>query len=70
MLEGGDLTPSHRRGPTPQAAADSTRARGGQAEAAPGHARAIKRKAKGGRIGIDFGNENELIRIFEALTEK
>jgi len=30
----------------------------------------IVRKGKGGRIEIDFGNENELIRIFEALTDK
>ena len=30
----------------------------------------IKRKARGGRIEIDFTNENELIRIFEALTER
>ena len=30
----------------------------------------IKRKARGGRIEIDFGSENELIRIYEALTEK
>jgi ParB family chromosome partitioning protein len=30
----------------------------------------IVRKAKGGRIEIDFTSEDELIRIFESLTEK
>ena len=30
----------------------------------------IKRKGKGGRIEIDFTNEDELIRIYEALTER
>ena len=30
----------------------------------------IVRKGKGGRIEIDFGDENELQRIFEQLTEK
>ncbi len=29
----------------------------------------IARKGKGGRIEIDFGDENELQRIFERLTE-
>ena len=43
--------------------------RGGQAEAAPRHARADQAQGQGGRIEIDFSNENELIRIFEALTE-
>jgi ParB family chromosome partitioning protein len=30
----------------------------------------IERRGKGGRIEIDFSNENELQRIFEQLTEK
>jgi ParB family transcriptional regulator, chromosome partitioning protein len=30
----------------------------------------IARKGKGGRIEIDFGDENELHRIYEQLTEK
>ncbi|HXW10880.1 MAG TPA: ParB/RepB/Spo0J family partition protein [Steroidobacteraceae bacterium] len=30
----------------------------------------IKRKGKGGRIEIDFTSEDELIRIYEALTER
>jgi ParB family chromosome partitioning protein len=30
----------------------------------------IRRKGKGGRIEIDFTNEDELIRIYEALTER
>jgi hypothetical protein len=28
------------------------------------------RKGTAGRIEIDFGNENELQRLFEVLTEK
>jgi ParB family chromosome partitioning protein len=30
----------------------------------------IARKGKGGRIEIDFGDENELQRIYEQLTDK
>ena len=30
----------------------------------------IVRKGKGGRLEIDFGDENELHRIYEQLTEK
>ena len=30
----------------------------------------IIRKGKGGRVEIDFGDENELHRIYEQLTEK
>ena len=30
----------------------------------------IARKGKGGRIEIDFGDENELHRIYDNLTEK
>ena len=72
VLEGGELTatPSPRT-VTPQAAADvHTRAAEDKLKLLLGTRVRIKRKAKGGRIEIDFGNENELIRIFEALTEK
>ena len=30
----------------------------------------IVRKGKGGRIEVDFGNEDELHRIYEHLTEQ
>ena len=72
VLEGGEVasTPSPRT-VTPQAAADvHTRAAEDKLKLLLGTRVRIKRKAKGGRIEIDFGNENELIRIFEALTEK
>ncbi len=72
VLEGGELTAtSSPRTVTPQAAADvHTRAAEDKLKLLLGTRVRIKRKAKGGRIEIDFGNENELIRIFEALTEK
>jgi len=72
VLEGGELTatPSPRT-VTPQATADvHTRAAEDKLKLLLGTRVRIKRKTKGGRIEIDFGNENELIRIFEALTEK
>ena len=72
VLEGGEVTstPSARTS-TPQATADvHTRAAEDKLKLLLGTRVRIKRKAKGGRIEIDFGNENELIRIFEALTEK
>ena len=72
VLEGGEVTatPSPRT-VTPQATADvHTRAAEDKLKLLLGTRVRIKRKAKGGRIEIDFGNENELIRIFEALTEK
>ena len=71
VLEGGEVasTPSPRA-VTPQATADvHTRAAEDKLKLLLGTRVRIKRKAKGGRIEIDFGNENELIRIFEALTE-
>jgi len=70
-LEGGELTASSPRTVTPQAVSDvHTRAAEDKLKLLLGTRVRIKRKAKGGRIEIDFGNENELIRIFEALTEK
>jgi len=72
VLEGGELTAaSTPRTVTPQTASDvHTRAAEDKLKLLLGTRVRIKRKAKGGRIEIDFGNENELIRIFEALTEK
>ena len=73
VLEGGDLhddalhaAPQRRR----LRADVHTRAAEDKLKLLLGTRVRIKRKAKGGRIEIDFGNENELIRIFEALTEK
>jgi ParB family chromosome partitioning protein len=72
VLEGGELTAtSTPRTVTPQAVSDvHTRAAEDKLKLLLGTRVRIKRKSKGGRIEIDFGNENELIRIFEALTEK
>jgi ParB family chromosome partitioning protein len=71
VLEGGELTTPPARTAAPQTAADvHTRAAEDKLKLLLGTRVRIKRKAKGGRIEIDFGNENELIRIFEALTEK
>ena len=48
-----------------------TRAAEEQLESALGtRVRMISRKGKGGRIEIDFTNENELKRIYDALTGK
>jgi ParB family chromosome partitioning protein len=72
VLEGGELTATLTpRTVTPQAVSDvHTRAAEDKLKLLLGTRVRIKRKSKGGRIEIDFGNENELIRIFEALTEK
>jgi ParB family chromosome partitioning protein len=72
VLEGGEPTAtSPPRTAAPAPAADvHTRAAEDKLKLLLGTRVRIKRKAKGGRIEIDFGNENELIRIFEALTEK
>jgi len=72
VLEGGELTTTPPgRTAAPQPAADvHTRAAEDKLKLLLGTRVRIKRKARGGRIEIDFGNENELIRIFEALTEK
>ena len=72
VLEGGELTATPSpRSVTPQVTSDvHTRAAEDKLKLLLGTRVRIKRKAKGGRIEIEFGNENELIRIFEALTEK
>ena len=71
VLEGESLAATRTRGAAPAPAADvHTRAAEDKLKLLLGTRVRIKRKAKGGRIEIDFGNENELIRIFEALTEK
>ena len=71
VLEGESLAAPQTRTATPAPAADvHTRAAEDKLKLLLGTRVRIRRKAKGGRIEIDFGNENELIRIFEALTEK
>ena len=71
VLEGESLAAPRTRSAAPAPAADvHTRAAEDKLKLLLGTRVRIKRKAKGGRIEIDFGNENELIRIFEALTEK
>ena len=71
VLEGESLAAPQTRVAAPAPAADvHTRAAEDKLKLLLGTRVRIKRKAKGGRIEIDFGNENELIRIFEALTEK
>ncbi len=71
VLEGESLAAPRTRGAAPAPAADvHTRAAEDKLKLLLGTRVRIKRKAKGGRIEIDFGNENELIRIFDALTEK
>ena len=72
VLEGGEplATPAPRTVVPAPAADVHTRAAEDKLKLLLGTRVRIKRKAKGGRIEIDFGNENELIRIFEALTDK
>jgi len=72
MLEGGEplATPAPRTVAPAPVADVHTRAAEDKLKLLLGTRVRIKRKAKGGRIEIDFGNENELIRIFEALTDK
>jgi ParB family chromosome partitioning protein len=71
VLEGGEPpAATSRRTAAPAPADVHTRAAEDKLKLLLGTRVRIKRKAKGGRIEIDFGNENELIRIFEALTEK
>ena len=72
VLEGGEIIPAPSSRTTGASApADvHTRAAEDKLKLLLGTRVRIKRKAKGGRIEIDFGNESELIRIFEALTEK
>ena len=71
VLEGGEplATPAPRTVAPAPAADVHTRAAEDKLKLLLGTRVRIKRRAKGGRIEIDFGNENELIRIFEALTE-
>ncbi len=71
-LEGGEAaaSPSSRTAAPAPSADVHTRAAEDKLKLLLGTRVRIKRRAKGGRIEIDFGNENELIRIFEALTEK
>jgi ParB family transcriptional regulator, chromosome partitioning protein len=57
--------------PKPEPAKDvHTRAAEERLRFAMGTRVRIVRKGKGGRIEIDFGDENELHRIYEQLTEK
>jgi ParB family chromosome partitioning protein len=69
VLEGGD-----RPAPSPQRAPAQTdvhtRAAEDKLKLQLGTKVRIKRRGKGGRIEIDFTNEDELIRIYEALTER
>jgi ParB family chromosome partitioning protein len=69
VLEGGD-----RPAPSPQRASAQTdvhtRAAEDKLKLQLGTKVRIKRRGKGGRIEIDFTNEDELIRIYEALTER
>jgi ParB family transcriptional regulator, chromosome partitioning protein len=71
VLEGDDVSRPSRahaaEGPAPDV---HTRAAEDKLKLMLGTRVRIKRKAKGGRIEIDFTNEDELIRIYEALTEK
>lgn len=70
ILEGGDIAP--RRTP-PRAATPpdaDTRAAEDKLKVLLGTRVRIVRKGKRGRIEIDFGSEDELIRVFELLTEK
>jgi ParB family transcriptional regulator, chromosome partitioning protein len=70
VLEGDHVSPPATPRP-PAAPADvHTRAAEDKLKLLLGTRVRIKRKAKGGRIEIDFTSENELIRIYEALTEK
>jgi ParB family chromosome partitioning protein len=69
VLEGGDRTAPTGRPAAPQADVH-TRAAEDKLKMQFGTKVRIKRKGKGGRIEIDFTNEDELIRIYEALTER
>jgi ParB family chromosome partitioning protein len=70
VLEGEEVAPATRPRAAAPAADVHTRAAEDRLKLLLGTRVRIKRKAKGGRIEIDFTNEDELIRIFEALTEK
>ena len=67
----GAATPHAARRPAATPTADvHTRAAEDKLKLQLGTRVRIKRRGKGGRIEIDFANENELIRIYEALTDR
>jgi ParB family chromosome partitioning protein len=68
-IEGGARDAKPARGAAP-AADVHTRAAEDKLKLQLGTRVRIKRKGKGGRIEIDFTSEDELIRIYEALTER
>jgi ParB family chromosome partitioning protein len=68
VLEDGDRTATTSRPAAPQADVH-TRAAEDKLKVQLGTRVRIKRKGKGGRIEIDFTSEDELIRLYEALTE-
>jgi len=68
-LEDGERSPTAAR-PAPQPPDVHTRAAEDKLKLQLGTRVRIKRKGKGGRIEIDFVNEDELIRIYESLTER
>ena len=71
VLEGGSLeSTSERRAAAVQQPDVHTRAAEDKLKLQLGTRVRIKRRGKGGRIEIEFANENELIRIYEALTER
>ena len=59
-----------RVAPPPRKIDPNTRAAEEQLRLALGTRVRIIRRGKGGRIEVDFGNEEELQRLFEALTDK
>jgi ParB family chromosome partitioning protein len=67
--EDGERPPTAAR-PAPQPPDVHTRAAEDKLKLQLGTRVRIKRKGKGGRIEIDFVNEDELIRIYESLTER
>ncbi len=71
-LEGGAEAPAPaRRGAAaPEAPDVHTRAAEDKLKLQLGTRVRIKRRGKGGRIEIEFASEGELIRIYEALTER
>jgi len=64
----GDSTGGARRAPAPAAPDVHTRAAEDKLRLTLGTRVRINRKGKGGRIEIDFGTEDELQRLYEALT--
>jgi len=71
VLEGDSLAPAPPQRTAPADTPDvHTRAAEDKLKLQLGTRVRIKRRGKGGRIEIDFANENELIRIYETLTER